>query len=139
MIRLKFARLIAPLFVVSIAVGCTSTPFERDSQSVTAQPKAEKMPRAKEIFLYQSRVVSQIFDRYPSLDLLQRADPELLRSEAQMMESCSVLTQAVLGFFDGEEPSFGLCWRVVTSIDDCEAAARRTDGLLNDSLIADSI
>jgi hypothetical protein len=78
MISLKFARLIAPLFVVSIAAGCTSTPFERDSQSVTAQPKAEKMPRAKEIFLYQSRVASQIFDRYPSLDLLQRADPELL-------------------------------------------------------------
>ena len=139
MISLKFARLIAPLFVVSIAVRCTSTPFERDSQLVMAQPKAEKMPRAKEIFLYQLRVAGQIFDRYLSLDLLQRTDPELLRSEAQMMESCSALTQAVLGHFDGEEPSFGLRWRVVTSIDDCDAAARRTDGLLNDSLIADSI
>jgi hypothetical protein len=56
-----------------------------------------------------------------------------------MMESCSALSQAVLGHFDGEEPSLNLRWRVMTSIDDCEAAARRTDGLLNDGMIADAI
>jgi hypothetical protein len=132
-------RMIAPLFVVFAMAGCTSVRVASDIEARQVAPVAEKMPRSKRIFLYQSRVANEIFDRYPSLDSLEGADPSLLQAEAQMMESCSALSQAVLGHFDGEEPSLNLRWRVMTSIDDCEAAARRTDGLLNDGMIADAI
>ena len=56
-----------------------------------------------------------------------------------MTESCGPLTQAVLTHFEGEDPSLGLRFRVMVTIDACERAARKVDELLNGTAIAGSI
>ena len=66
-------RMIAPLFVVFAMAGCTSVRVASDIEARQVAPVAEKMPRSKRIFLYQSRVANEIFDRYPSLDSLEGA------------------------------------------------------------------
>ena len=135
----KIRRLIALLYVASALSGCTFVPFTSDYEALPVLPGAENMPREERIFLYQSRIANDIFDRYPSIDSLESADPALLQAEAQMMESCSALTQAVLAHNSGSKPSLSLRWRVMRSIDDCETAARETDSLLNDGMIADAL
>lgn len=89
-----------------------------------------KASRAEQVFRYQSRVADALLDRYPLLSIFDDADPALLDAEAHMTRSCSALTRAVLAEVEGERPSLGLRFRVFTSLDDCERAARRIERLL---------
>ncbi len=80
-----------------------------------------------------------MLDHYPLLEVLENADPSVVDAEARMTESCSPLTQAVLAHMGGERASLGLRMRVMTTLDDCERAARALDELLQVTAVADSI
>ncbi len=127
------------LLIVLLATGCASLSDTRDTASVDAPRNAQEMPRAKRVFLYQSRVANALLDRYPLLEILENAAPEVVDAEARMAESCSALSEAVLTEFEGKKLSLKLRFRVMRTIDDCESATRNMDELLNRTAIADSI
>ena len=100
----------------------------------TATPPAAKpiaSSRAEQVFLYQSRVADQLLDEYPLLETFAEADPALVAAEAKMTRKCSALTQAMLTRLEGEQPSLGLRLKVLTSLDDCERAARKIERILD--------
>ena len=113
------------LVLAAAGSGCATLP---PPAATIDQPKAS---RAEQVFRYQSRVADALLDRYPLLSIFGDADPALLDAEAHMTESCSALTRAVLAEVEGERPSLGLRFRVFTSLDDCERAARRIERLLD--------
>jgi len=120
--RLSTATVTLTLLLAT--AGCATLP------PPAAAPSLGKTSRAEQVFLYQSRVADALLDRYPLLSIFGDADPALLDAEAHMTESCSALTRAVLAEIEGERPSLGLRFRVFTSLDDCERAARRIEHLL---------
>ncbi len=126
------------LLIVLLATGCASLSNTRDAPSANSSRNTQDIPRAERVFRYQSRVANALFDRYPLLEVMENADPAVIAAEAQMSESCSALTQAVLTRFEGKKPSFKLRFRVITTVGDCERAARKVDKLLNSTAIADS-
>jgi hypothetical protein len=113
------------LALVFASSGCATLP-----PPATTSGHA-KGSRAEQVFLYQSRVADALLDRYPLLSIFDDADPALVDAEARMTESCSALTRAVIAEIEGERPSLGLRFRVLTSLDDCERAARRIEHLLD--------
>lgn len=118
--------------VLIFASGCaTVAPPASDLESASAD---DQRSRAERVFLYQSRVADSLLDHYPMLDVFAEADPQLIVAEAHMTRSCSPLAQAVLTHFEGEQPSLGLRLRVLTTIGECERAARYMDNLLNNGL-----
>ncbi|MCB1749298.1 MAG: hypothetical protein H6977_06930 [Gammaproteobacteria bacterium] len=126
------------LFITVLAL------FASGCASLASPPReavaAHEPSRAERIFLYQSRVADALLDRYPLLEVFEEADPALIAAEAKMTENCSPLTRAVLARLEGSSPSLGLRFKVFTTLDDCERAARRIDKLLNgDTSLADAI
>lgn len=121
------------------AILCTScaTTYRGPSPShaVAAQSESERS-RAERVFLYQSRMSNALLDRYPLAEGFEKADPILIAAEARMMENCSYLTRAVLADFEGREPSLGLKFKVMNSLDDCERSAQRIERLLEPSRAA---
>jgi hypothetical protein len=117
--------------------GCASLAGAPPDEVRTA---AHEPSRAERVFLYQSRVADALLDRYPLLEVFEEADPALVAAEARMTENWSPLTRAVLARLEGSGPSLGLRFKVFTTLDDCERAARRIDKLLHgDSALTDTI
>lgn len=110
--------------------GCAAVPPASGAQAAEAQNAATTASRAERVFLYQSRVADALLERYPLLEIYREADPDLIEAEQHMTEICSPLTRAVLARLEGDEPSLRLRFKVFTSLDDCERAARRIDRLL---------
>ena len=132
----SITRLSAILIAVSLVAGCASVASTRDAASAASADtlrNPERLSRAERVFLYQSRVADALLDEYPLFEVFENADPVLIEAEARMTESCSPLTQAVLSHFEGTRPSLGLRFRVMTTIGECERAARAIDRLLNGS------
>ena len=116
----------AALMMLCLLVGCAG--LQPTPAPVSVEPTVS---RAERVFLYQSRVADALLDHYPLLDAFQEADPALIAAEERMTETCSPLTRAVLAELEGEKPSLGLRFKVLTTLDDCERAARRIDRLLH--------
>jgi hypothetical protein len=113
---------------LAILAGCATTaPRSAENRTGAANPPS----RAERVFLYQSRVADALLDRYPLLEVFAEADPALIAAERKMIRECSPLTRAMLSRLEGERPSLRLRFKVLTSIDDCERAARKIDRLLN--------
>lgn len=132
-------RVLLALLIAALATGCASVSHTDDTTSLNAARDMQNIPRAERVFLYQSHVANTLLDHYPLVEILETADPSVVEAEARMTESCSPLTQAALTKFEGDKPSLGLRFRVMTTIDECERAARKMDELLNDTAIAGSI
>ena len=120
-------------FLGGLAILCVSC------ASLTPEPTATKTladehgdSRAERVFLYESRIAGALLDMYPLVDVFeQTAHPDLIAAEARMSESCSPLTRAVLANLEGQQLSLALRFEVMSTIDDCERAARRIDQLIN--------
>lgn len=118
-------RWLLALAALQLLAACaTLAPGHRGANGSTAPSRAER------VFLYQSRVADALLDRYPLLETFDDADPALVAAEAHMTETCSPLTRAVLARLEGDTPSLGLRFKVLTTLSKCERAARRIDRLL---------
>lgn len=122
--------LLCAIALVASAGCATPAPRSADHQASAAE---DPPSRAERVFRYQSRVADALLDRYPLLEVFADADPALIAAERKMTDKCSPLTRAMLSRLEGEPPSLGLRFKVLTSIDDCERAARKIDRLLNAS------
>jgi len=130
----RLSRLAGAALLV-LASGCATTPAPAPAAAIARE--AGPSSRAERIFLYQSRVADALLDRYPLLEIFAEADPALIAAERKMTRKCSALTRAMLSRLEGERLSLGLRLKVLTTLDDCERAARRIDRLL-DAGAADS-
>ena len=128
-----------PVLVGLVALLVQACASIGDSRVATSSETDSGASRAERVFLYQSRVANALLDRYPLVEVLEDADPEVTAAEARMTESCSALTQAVLMHFEGVEPPLALRFRVMRTLDDCERAARAVDEMLHGFPVAGSI
>lgn len=126
-----------PALLAALLAGCATVSATRDGAENARA--ANSLSRAERVFLYQSRIADALLDHYPLLEVFEDADPVLVEAEAEMTQSCSPLTRAVLAHFEGRKPSLALRFRVMTSIGACERAARKMDQLLNATARAGSI
>ena len=119
-----------------LCAGCASMHGGTSpSHAVAAQSDTERS-RAERVFLYQSRMSNELLNLYPLVEVFEKADPILIAAEARMMENCGYLTRAVLANFEGREPSLGLKFKVMGSLDDCERSAQQIEELLEASSAA---
>lgn len=86
--------------------------------------------RTEQAFRYQSRVTNTLLDHYPLLENFAKVDPRLVAAEAVMNDACSHLTRAVLTHAAGDELSLSLKLDAMNAIDDCKAATKRVEQLL---------
>lgn len=110
-------------------LGCASVAPRPVEPEPTAADQ-EQPSRAEQVFVYQSRVANALLDRYPLLDVLAAADPQLVAAEARMTEVCGPLTEAVVSRLEGREPPLMLRLRVMYTTGDCERAAQHVEHLL---------
>ena len=123
-----------------ICVGCATVQRGPSPSHAAAAQSDSDRSRAERVFLYQSRISNELLNRYPLVEVFEKADPILIAAEARMMENCGYLTRAVLANFEGREPSLGLKFKVMGSLDECERSAQRIEELLetaNTALSAD--
>jgi hypothetical protein len=133
-------RRAALLLVTTLLTGgCAALNNSRDHANMDPVRDAHDRPRAERVFLFQSHIANALMDRYPLMEILDDAGPAVVNAEAHMTESCSPLTQAVLADLQGEKPSFGLRWRALSTIGECERAAQKMEALLSSVGLAGSI
>lgn len=118
--------------------GCASLTQSRGTSPLDDADALHNSSRAEQVFRYQSRIANAVLDHYPLFTALEDANGEVAAAEEKMADACSALTQAVLARFAGEELSFAMRLRVMTSIDTCERAAREMDVLLHDVPLANA-
>ena len=61
-----------------------------------------------------------------------------IAAEARMTESCGYLTRAVLAHLEGNQPSLGLKFKVMNSIDECERSAQKIEQMLKATDVVDA-
>jgi len=132
-------KMAAVILCTAIMSGCAIIGGKHDTESIDPVSSAADMPRAQQVFLYQSRIANALLERYPLVDILESADPTIIAAEARMMDSCSPLTRAALLHFEGKSPSLGLRLHIMASVDECERAAREMEQVLSRLAIADAI
>ncbi len=132
----KSTSLAAALVVASVLPwlsGCASVtpPPAHSAAPVDEQAASEDTEaRARRVFVYESRVADALLDRYPLREDFAAAEPDLLKAEAYMTEACGPLTRAVVRQLEGRKQSLKHKLKVARSLDDCEAAARRLEAML---------
>ncbi len=124
-------KVLAFVCLAILSAGCATTHSGPSASHAVAAQSDNERSRAERVFLYQSRISDALLDRYPLVEVFEKADPILIAAAARMMETCSYLTRAVLANFEGREPSLGLKFKVLNSLDDCERSAQQTEELLD--------
>jgi hypothetical protein len=125
------ASLLAMAVLLVSACATTGAPESAASPATTAA-------HAERVFRYQSRMADALLDHYPLFEAFAAADPELVAAEARMSEVCGPLTQAALARAEGGEPSLALRFEVLSTLDECERAARRIERMLSGTGTRDS-
>ena len=136
--RLKMLRAVAFAGVAMLVASCSTISKAPTNPDTLAPHTGNDRSRAERVLLYQSRIANKLLDYYPLIEVFEQADPILIAAEARMTESCGYLTRAVLAHLEGNQPSLGLKFKVMNSIDECERSAQKIEQMLKATDVVDA-
>jgi hypothetical protein len=130
--RAKHLPLVGVLVLTACTTIQTSTP---EGQSVT-MTEAEFSAYVERVFRHHNKVYNELMDGPDSEDEAEDggATPKLLNAEEDMIHVCLPLNEVVAATVGGSQPSLKSKWQLLSAVPACEAATRRVEALIPDTL-----